>query len=74
MKEKLRKAIKDTLDIGNVVVGWVHGMKWNNVNNKNYDWNRTPPTVVAKLLHFKDKTGYLAWSKITQNQIFQPQL
>ena len=54
-EEKLKKVIKDELDIENVVIEQAHRVKRNNDNNENNDQTRKPPTVVAKLLHFKDK-------------------
>ena len=54
-EEKLRKVIKDELDIENVVIERAHRVKRNNDDNDNNDQNRKPPTVVAKLLYFKEK-------------------
>ena len=54
-EEKLKKVIKDELDIENVVIEQAHRVKRNNDNNENNDQTRKSPTVVAKLLHFKDK-------------------
>ena len=54
-EEKLRKVVKDELNIENVVTARAHRVKRNNDNNKNNDKTRKPPTVVAKLLNFKDK-------------------
>ena len=38
-------------------------MKQNNDNNESNDQTRKPRTVVAKLLHFKDKQGILHEAK-----------
>ena len=38
-------------------------MKRNNGNNENNDQARKPPTVVVKLLHFKDKQDILHEAK-----------
>ena len=38
-------------------------MKRNNDNNENNDQTRKPPTVVVKLLHFKDKQDILHEAK-----------
>ena len=38
-------------------------MKRNNGNNENNDQTRKPPTVVVKLLHFKDKQDILHEAK-----------
>ena len=56
-EEKLRKVVKDELNIENVVTARAHRhrVKRNNDNNENNDKTRKPPTVVAKLLNFKDK-------------------
>ena len=54
-EEKLKKVIKDELDIENVVIEGGHKVKQNNDKNEDNDQTRKPPTVVAKLLHFKDK-------------------
>ena len=58
-EEKLRKAIKNKLDIENVVIERAHMVKRNNENNENNNQTRKPPTVAAKLLHFKDKQDIL---------------
>ena len=58
-EEKLRKVIKDELDIENVVIERAHRVKRNNENNENNNQTRKPPTVAAKLLHFKDKQDIL---------------
>ena len=58
-EEKLREVIKDELYIENVVIERAHRVKRNNDNNENNDQTRKPPTVVAKLLHFKDKQDIL---------------
>ena len=59
-EEKLKKVIKDELDIENVVIQWAHRVIMrNNDNNENNDQTRKPPTAVAKLLHFKDKQDIL---------------
>ena len=59
-EEKLKKVIKDELDIENVVIQWAHRVIMrNNDNNENSDQTRKPPTAVAKLLHFKDKQDIL---------------
>ena len=62
-EEKLRKVIKDKLDIENVVIERAHRVKRNNDNNESNDQTRKPPTVVAKLIHFKDKQGLLHEAK-----------
>ena len=62
-EEKLRKVIKDELDIENVVTEQVQRVKRNNDSNENNDQTRKPPTVVAKLLRFKDKQDILHESK-----------
>ena len=62
-EEKLRKVIKDELDIEYVVIERAHSVKQNNGNSENNDQTRKPPTVVAKLLHFKDKQGILHEAK-----------
>ena len=62
-EEKLRKVIKDEVDIENVVIERAHRVKRNNDNNENNDQIRKPPTVVAKLLHFKDKQDILHEAK-----------
>ena len=54
-EEKLRKVVKDELNIENVVTARAHRVKRNNDNNENNDKTRKPPTVVAKLLNFIDK-------------------
>ena len=51
-EEKLKKVIKDELDIGNVVIERGHRVKRNNGNNENNDQTRKLPTVVAKSLLF----------------------
>ena len=62
-EEKRRKVIKDELDIINVVIERAHSVKRNNDNNENNDQTRKPPTVVAKLLHFKDTQDLLHEAK-----------
>ena len=54
-EEKLKKVTKDELDIENVVIERAHRAKRNNDNNENNDQTRKSASVVAKLLHFKDK-------------------
>ena len=54
-EEKLRKVIKDELDIENVVIEGAHSVKQNIDSNENNAEGRKPTTVIAKLLHFKDK-------------------
>ena len=54
MKVKLRKVITDELDIGIVVIEWVHRVKIMMIKIIN-DQNRNLPRVVARSLHFKDK-------------------
>ena len=58
-EEKLGKVIKNELDIENVVIERAHRVKRNNENNENNNQTRKPPTVAAKLLHFKDKQDIL---------------
>ena len=60
---KLQKIIKEELDIENVVIKQAHMVKRNNDDGDNNDRNRKPPTVSAKLLHFKDKTNILHEAK-----------
>ena len=62
-EEKLRKVVKDKLDIENVVIERAHRVNRNNDNNENNDQSRKPPTVIAKLLHFKDKQDILHEAK-----------
>ena len=62
-EEKLRKVIKDELDIEYVVIERAHSVKQNNGNSENNYQTTKPPTVVAKLLHFKDKQGILHEAK-----------
>ena len=62
-EEKLRKVIKDEIDIEYVVIERVHWVKQNNVDNSNNDENRKPPTAVVKLLHFRDKQNILHEAK-----------
>ena len=62
-EEKLRKVIKDELDLENVVTKRAHRVKGNNDNNENNDQTRKPPTVAAKLLNFKDKQDVLHEAK-----------
>ena len=62
-EEKLKKVIKDELDIENVVIEGGHKVKQNNDKNEDNDQTRKPPTVVAKLLHFKDKQDILHEAK-----------
>ena len=69
-KEKLRKVIKDELDIENLVIERVHRVKGNNNDNENNERNRNPPTVVPKLLHFKDKQDILHEVKSRKIRIF----
>ena len=45
-------------------------MKWNNDNNENNGPTRIPVTVLAKLLHFKDKEGILYEAKSRQIRNF----
>ena len=63
IEEKLKKVIKDELDIGNVVIERAYRVKRNNDNNENDDQTRKLPAVVAKLLHFKDKQDILHETK-----------
>ena len=58
-EEKLKKVIKDKLDIENVVTERVHGVKGNNNGYNNNDQYSKPQTISAKLLHFKDKQDIL---------------
>ena len=62
-EEKLKKVIKHELDFENVVIDQAHRVKRNNDNNEKNDQTRKPPTVVAKLLHFKDKQDILLEAK-----------
>ena len=62
-EEKLKKVIKDELDVENVVIERAHRVKRNNDKNENNEQTRKPPTVVAKLLHFKDKQDILHEAK-----------
>ena len=68
--EKLRKVIKDELDLQNVVIKRADRVKQNNDNNDNSDQNRKPSTVVAKLLHLKDKQDILHEAKSREIRIF----
>ena len=68
--EKLRKVIKDELDLQNVVIKQADRVKQNNDNNDNSDQNRKPSTVVAKLLHLKDKQDILHEAKSREIRIF----
>ena len=70
---RLRKVIKDELDIKNVVIERAHRVKRNNDNKENNDQTRKPPTVVAKLLHLKDKQDvlYVAKSRKIRNFYFK---
>ena len=63
IEEKLRIVIKGELDIKNVVIERPDRMKRNDANNKNNDQTRKLTTVVAKLLHFKDKQDILHEAK-----------
>ena len=63
MEEKLRKVIKDELNIENVVIEQMDRVKQNNDNNENNEQTRKPRTAVAKLLHFKDKQDILHEAK-----------
>ena len=65
-EEKLKKVIKDELDIENVVIEGGHRVKQNNDKNEDNDQTRKPPTVVAKLLHFKDKQDILHEAKSSE--------
>ena len=47
-EEKLRKVVKDKLNIENVVIERAHRVKENNDDNDNDDRNSEPPTVLAK--------------------------
>ena len=62
-QKKLKKVIKDELDIENVVIERAHRVRRNNDNNENNDQTRKPLTVVAKLLYFKDKQDILHEAK-----------
>ena len=62
-EEKLRKVIKDELDIENVVIERAHRVKRNNDNNENNNQTRKPSTVLAKLLLLKDKQDILHEAK-----------
>ena len=70
-EEKLRKVIKDQLDLENVVTERAHRAKGNNDNNENNDQTRKPPTVAAKLLNFKDKQDVLHEAKSRKIRNFQ---
>ena len=54
-EEKLKKVIKEELDIGNAVIEQRHRAKRNKDDNDNNDWNMKALIAVAKLLHFEDK-------------------
>ena len=69
--EKLRKVIKDELDLENVATERAHRVKGNNDNNENNDQTRKPPTVAAKLLNFKDKQDVLHEAKSRKIRNFQ---
>ena len=69
-EEELKKVIKDELDIENVVIEGGHRVKQNNDKNEDNDQTRKPPTVVAKLLHFKDKQDILHEAKSRKIRIF----
>ena len=56
-EEKLTKVIEDELDTENFTIEQVHRVEQNNDDNDNND--NKAPTVVAKLLHFKDKQDIL---------------
>ena len=58
-EEKLWKVIKDEIDIENAVIEGAHRVKRNNDSNENNAEGRKPTTVIAKLLHFKDKQNIL---------------
>ena len=51
------------VDNENIVFERMHRVKRNNDNNENNDQTRRPPTVVAKLLHFKEKQDILHEAK-----------
>ena len=72
-EEKLRKVIKDELDIENVVIEGAHSVKRNIDSNENNAEGRKPTTVIAKLLHFKDKQNILhdGKSRKTRNFYFK---
>ena len=72
-EEKLKKVIKDELDIENVTIERTYRVKRNNDNNENNDQTKKPPTVVAKLLHIKDNQDILheAKSRKTRNFYFK---
>ena len=70
-EEKLRKVIKDELDLENVATERAHRVKGNNDNNENNDQTRKPLTVAAKLLNFKDKQDVLHEAKSRKIRNFQ---
>ena len=72
-EEKLRKVIKDKLDNENVVTEQTQRVKQNNDNNENNEQTGQPPTVVAKLLYFKEKqdTLHKAKSRKTRKNFFK---
>ena len=60
-EEKLRNVIKEELGIESVDFERSHRVKRNADNND--DMNSKPPTIVAKLLHYKDKQDILHEAK-----------
>ena len=60
-EEKLRNFIKEELGIESVDFERAHRVKCNADNNG--DMNSKPPTIVAKLLHYKDKQDILHEAK-----------
>ena len=60
-EEKLRNVIKEELGIESVDFERAHRVKRNADNND--DMNSKPPTIVAKLLHYKDKQDILHEAK-----------
>ena len=62
-EEKLKKVIKDELDIENIVIERAHRVKQNNDNNEKNDQTRKQGTVVANLLYFEDKQDILQDAK-----------
>ena len=62
-EQKLKKVIKDELDIENVIITQALMVKRNNDDDDDNKQNRKPLTVVNKLLHFKDKQDNLQEAK-----------
>ena len=62
-EQKLKKVIKDELDIENVIITQALMVKRNNDDDDDNKQNRKPLTVATKLLHFKDKQDNLQEAK-----------